>query len=166
MEDDNPAHGPSIDLSVKRRMPEFVIGAAILVAFISLTTLQVVTRYVLESPLHWTEELMSYLLVWMVLVGAVGVHRTDSHIRVEMLDEILPPRALVVLRLVFDVLVLATLVVLAVSGYRLFQSMRFDKLPALRWPIRNLLVIVPTASAMMSVVTLAHIWKRLKLLAG
>lgn len=160
--DELHSHGPAIDLSVRRRMPEFVIGAAILIAFISLTTLQVVTRYVLESPLQWTEELMSYLLVWMVLIGAVGVHRTDSHIRVEMLDEILPARATAFLRLLFDLIVLGTLIVLTVSGYELFHSMRFDKLPALRWPIRNLLIIVPIASGAMALVTLAQIRKRIK----
>ena len=109
---------------------------------------------------------MSYLLVWMVLIGAVGVHRTDSHIRVEMLDEILPRRALAALRLVFDLVVLGTLIALAVSGYELYQSMRFDKLPALRWPIRNLLVIVPIAGGAMAIVTLFHIRSRIRDLRG
>ncbi|MDE0211859.1 MAG: TRAP transporter small permease subunit, partial [Boseongicola sp.] len=100
-------HAPLIDTSVPRRMPEFVLGVGFLACFVSLTVLQVVTRYVLNAPLPWTEELAAHLLIWMVFIGAVGVHRKDTHLRVEMLDEWVSPRLVAAIRLIYDCIVLA-----------------------------------------------------------
>ena len=61
--DDHALHSPLIDLTKKRQMPEFVLGALLLIAFVSLTVLQVVTRYILNSPLPLTEELAEHMLV-------------------------------------------------------------------------------------------------------
>lgn len=160
--DDHDLHAPLIDLTKKRRMPEFIAGGALLFVFVSLTVLQVVTRYVLNAPLPWTEELAAHLLVWMVFIGAVGVHRHDTHVRLEMLDEWAPPMVTACIRLGFDIIVFVTLVLFVKSGIDLYQSMRFDKLPALRWPIRNIMVIAPIASSIMAVYTLNHIRKRIQ----
>ncbi|MBY5926414.1 MULTISPECIES: TRAP transporter small permease [unclassified Halomonas] len=148
-----------------RRAPEYIIGSLALVAFIALAALQVVTRYVFNSPLDWSEELAAHLLVWLVFIGAIGVQREDSHLRVEMLDEWLSPRLTNLLRLGFDVLALLTLLALTWGGYLLYQSLVFDKLPALRWRLRDVMVIVPIASLLMAVFTLGHIRRRLHLLA-
>ncbi|MGQ7248714.1 TRAP transporter small permease [Halomonas sp. V046] len=149
-----------------RRAPEYIIGSVALVAFIALAAMQVVTRYVFNNPLDWTEELAAHLLVWLVFIGAIGVQREDGHLRVEMVDEWLSPRRANLLRLGFDVLALVTLVILVVGGIELYQSLRFDKLPALRWPLRNIMVIVPIACALMALFTLGHIRRRLKAAAS
>lgn len=164
--DDHDLHGQLIDTSIPRRMPEFIIGACLLLVFVSLTVLQVVTRYVLNAPLPWTEELAAYLLIWMVFIGAIGVHRKDTHLRVEMLDEWAPPRVVAAIRLVYDLIIFAVLILLVKSGWDLYQSMRFDKLPALRWPIRNIILIAPIASAIMALYSLGHIRGRIKQLMG
>ena len=160
--DDHDLHSPLIDLTKKRQMPEFVLGALLLIVFVSLTVLQVVTRYIFNAPLPWTEELAAHMLVWLVFIGAIGVHRHDTHVRLEMLDEWAPPRMTAVVRLIFDVIVFITMVLFVKSGIELYQSMRFDKLPALRWPIRNIMIIAPIASAIMAIYTLSHIRKRIR----
>ena len=45
--------------------------------------LQVFSRYVLEAPLPWTEELARFLLVWVAFLGAASVTRRKMHITVE-----------------------------------------------------------------------------------
>ena len=162
--DDHDSHSPLIDLTKKRQMPEFVLGALLLIVFVSLTVLQVVTRYIFNAPLPWTEELAAHMLVWLVFIGAIGVHRHDTHVRLEMLDEWAPPRMTAVVRLIFDVIVFITMILFVKSGIDLYQSMRFDKLPALRWPIRNIMIIAPIASAIMAVYTLSHIRKRIRII--
>ena len=39
-------------------------------AMVVLTCWQVVTRYLLQNPSSWSEELVSYLFAWMALLGA------------------------------------------------------------------------------------------------
>ena len=164
--DDQELHGPLIDTTIPRRMPEFVIGACLLLVFVALTVLQVITRYILNAPLQWTEELAAHLLIWMVFIGAVGVHRKDTHLRVEMLDEWAPRRLVAGVRLIFDIAIFIVLVLMVKSGWDLYQSMRFDKLPALRWPIRNIIIIAPIASAFMALYSVGHIVGRIKTLRG
>lgn len=147
-------------------MPEFVLGVGLLLCFVGLTVMQVFTRYVLNNPFQWTEELAAHLLIWMVFIGAVGVHRHDTHLRVEMLDEWAPKRVVAAVRLVYDVAIFVVLILLVKSGWDLFQSMRFDKLPALRWPIRYIIAIAPIASAFMAIYTLGHIYSRIRQLMG
>ena len=40
------------------------------IAMVVLTCWQVFTRYVLQNPSSWSEELVSYLFAWASLLGA------------------------------------------------------------------------------------------------
>jgi len=50
----------------------------------------VVLRYVLNSPVTWSEELASLLFAWLTFVGAYVGFRTHSHIRIDTLTMFLP----------------------------------------------------------------------------
>ncbi|NIX00358.1 MAG: TRAP transporter small permease subunit, partial [Phycisphaerae bacterium] len=46
-------------------------------------TWQVITRFVLKNPSSWTEELATYLLIWVGLLGAaVALHR-GAHLGID-----------------------------------------------------------------------------------
>ena len=62
-----------------------------LVAAMTLTSfLQVICRYVFNSPLVWSEELARYLFVWVGLVGAGAAVRTGGHFGLDLLYRKLP----------------------------------------------------------------------------
>lgn len=46
---------------------------------------QVIYRYVLKSPLAWSEELARYLFVWVSFIGSFVAARRNQHIGVELL---------------------------------------------------------------------------------
>jgi TRAP-type C4-dicarboxylate transport system permease small subunit len=74
------------------RAEGWALGA--LVAAMTVTSfLQVVCRYVLNSPLVWSEELARYLFVWIGLVGAGAAVRTGGHFGLDLLYRRLPPAA-------------------------------------------------------------------------
>lgn len=77
---------------------------AIQVAILSvIVLLQVVFRYVLNSPLAWTEEMARFLLIWIVLLGAaVGVKR-KSHFSVDILTKKFSEKANRWLQFVLDI---------------------------------------------------------------
>ena len=58
---------------------EQILLCGLIVAMFSLTLAQVVFRYLLDSPLVWSEELVRYLLVWASMIGAAGALRIGSH---------------------------------------------------------------------------------------
>ncbi len=51
----------------------------LLVAIVAVTFLQVISRYVLQTSLAWTEELARYLFIWLAALGAAYAFKTRSH---------------------------------------------------------------------------------------
>lgn len=55
--------------------------------------LQVFTRYVLNDPLGWTEEVSLIAYLWVVFWGAGLMVREDEHVRFDMIFQSVPIRA-------------------------------------------------------------------------
>lgn len=66
-----------------------MVGIVICMSFILL--LQIVTRYVAFFPIPWSQELLQYLNIWLVFLGAGLAVREGAHIRIDMLQQALPP---------------------------------------------------------------------------
>lgn len=64
---------------------ERVLCAALAAALLVLLSAQVFWRYVLDSPLTWTDELARFALVWLTFIGAGLVQVADEHIAVRLL---------------------------------------------------------------------------------
>ena len=73
----------------------------------------VVSRYVLDSPLFWTDELANFLFLWLSMLGMVVALRRDGHMRLTTLANWVPPQwaswfaavaSLVVIAFVLEVL--------------------------------------------------------------
>lgn len=71
---------------------ESTVSAVLLVALYLLLIIQVFFRYVLNSPLGWTEELSRFTFVWMVFISSAYLAGRNSHIAVTFLCDWLPPR--------------------------------------------------------------------------
>ena len=56
-----------------------VITAILLMIMFIVIIVEVIFRYVLESPPFWTEELARYVMFYMVLVGSVVAIREERH---------------------------------------------------------------------------------------
>ena len=69
------------------------IPAAILVAVEILVLLAgVISRYVFNRPLTWSDELASILFLWLAMLGAVIALRRAEHMRLGFLVSLAPPR--------------------------------------------------------------------------
>lgn len=55
------------------------IGAFIMFSILFVTFYQVVSRYVLNTPLFWSEELTRYLLIWMTMIGSAMALSKHEH---------------------------------------------------------------------------------------
>jgi len=71
---------------MKRRVTaEEVLAVLCMAALVLITLLNVVTRYLTEQSLAWTEEISIVLMVVMTLAGAAAAMARDAHIRIEAL---------------------------------------------------------------------------------
>jgi TRAP-type transport system small permease protein len=67
-----------------------VVCVVCIALILLLVVVQVVMRYVFNSPLTWSEELAVYLMVWMTFIGSVICMRDKEHIEVTVLVAYLP----------------------------------------------------------------------------
>jgi tripartite ATP-independent transporter DctM subunit len=93
------------------------IGATLVVAEVCILFAGVVSRYVLDSPLFWTDELANFLFLWLSMLGMVVALRRDGHMRLTTVANWVPPHiarwfaavaALVVITFVLEILLPAT----------------------------------------------------------
>ena len=69
-----------------------VLAGVSLIAMTALTCWQVFTRYVLNNPSTWSEELVGYLFAWASLFGASLITGERGHMNIPILvDRMSPP---------------------------------------------------------------------------
>jgi tripartite ATP-independent transporter DctM subunit len=61
------------------------VGAAIVVAETFILFAGVVSRYVFNNPIFWTDELANFLFLWPSMLGTVVALRADGHMRLTTL---------------------------------------------------------------------------------
>jgi TRAP-type C4-dicarboxylate transport system permease small subunit len=108
-----------------------ICGICFLGIMISMA-LQVLTRYVFEFPLTWTEESSRFLLIWMVFLGSVITLSRDENIRLTLLSSRLSGRSLQALFIFVYAVILVFNVLFAMGSYRMAR-LNWE-LPALTIP--------------------------------
>ena len=64
----------------------------LLVAMTAVVFSQVIARYVLETPLSWSEELARFLLLWLSMLSAAYAFKTKSHFALRILVGTFPQK--------------------------------------------------------------------------
>lgn len=73
---------------------------------------QVFFRYVLNSPISWTEEFSIFAMIWMAFLVAPIAYRSGANVSIGVIRDLFKGRAFAVLQIALTVLVLAILVIL------------------------------------------------------
>jgi len=61
------------------------VAVASLALLLAITLLNVLTRYLTDQSVGWTEEISVFLMVVLTLAGASAVAGADRHLRIELL---------------------------------------------------------------------------------
>ncbi|MCD8238492.1 MAG: TRAP transporter small permease [Clostridiales bacterium] len=85
-------------------------------AMVLLTCWQVFTRYILQNPSSWSEELVSYLFAWMALIGASVVTGERCHMNIPVLVEKFGAKGRKVLAVFSEAIVFVFAAVILVYG--------------------------------------------------
>jgi TRAP-type transport system small permease protein len=92
-----------------------IVGAAIFVS-IAINFANIAGRYLFSTPLVWAEEILSYLMVWSVFLGAVLVTWEGRHIKMDLISASIPSPAKEILNAI------TVAVFAAVCGFMVVQS--------------------------------------------
>lgn len=93
------------------------VALGLLVVIMTLVTLnQVVSRYVFDAPLVWSEEAARYLFIWVALIGAAAAVRSGGHYRLDAMFERLPAAAQAAVSVAIWLVMAVFAVVLTLKG--------------------------------------------------
>ena len=124
----------------------------LMATMVLVVTWQVATRYLLNSPSSFTEELATYLLIWISLLGAAYGVRHRAHLGVDVLTHKLDGRNKRISEiLIYSMIILFSLLVFIVGGIRLvYVTLTLEQLSAaFKVPIGYVYTVIPVSGLMM-----------------
>ena len=62
------------------------IAAVLILAGIAINFANVISRYLFDFALFWAEEIMVFLIVWCVFLGAVAVAFNGAHLKMDLVS--------------------------------------------------------------------------------
>jgi TRAP-type C4-dicarboxylate transport system permease small subunit len=140
-----------------------VTAATLVVALALIVFLQVFNRFVLKTPLAWSEELAMLLFQWVSFLGAaIGVKRW-RHFGIELVVKILPEKMRRRVELIVPIIVGVVALIMITEGIELlsFNRNRFYSSMDLSylWPY----LAIPVSGCLMIfylIVQEIHRWKK------
>jgi len=142
--------------------------AAVRVAVIALaagivlvTFVQVILRYVFNAAFFGAEELSRFMFTWLIFLGATIALDRGMHFSVDALVMRFPPAVRRLAYLFAQSIVLMVLVILVVKGIELAMLNWRQRSPAMQVPISIPYAAIPTASALMILVSLRRLCRAL-----
>jgi len=141
-------------------------GAGVVLLMMAVVAYAVVNRYILGTPITWTDELSGYLVVALVMLGAADTLRRGEHIAVDLITTRLKPRGrrLAAIWGHVMVLVFAAALLYSTKGtleYSLnFGILSEGYLEAPMWIPQSFLVLGGGLMALVSVAALIRLIKR------
>ncbi len=131
--------------------------AALLIVLMSLMVLvvswQVATRYLLNSPSSYTEELATYLLIWISLLGAAYALRVRAHLGLDILVRRLRADRQRSMRMfAHSVIIVFSLVVLVFGGgWLVYVTLDLNQLSAaFQVPVGYVYLALPLSGLLMT----------------
>lgn len=92
------------------------VGACVVLLMMLVVAYSVVNRYILGTPITWTDELSGYLVVALVMLGAADALRRGDHISVDLITSRLKGRGQRLAAIWSHLMVLVFAVALLISG--------------------------------------------------
>lgn len=127
----------------------FVAIAALMGGMGLIAFAAVFYRFVLLSPIRWSEEAARYMMVWVTFLGAGYAMGKGKHIGVTMFVEKLPEKGRRIALFAAEIVILLFLAAMAVQGCNLILSLRKQTSPAMELPMWIPYLAIPVGTVHM-----------------
>ena len=117
----------------------------------------IVARYVLHTPLVWSDELASILFLWLAMLGSVIAFRRGEHMRMAALVNRASPATRAMLDMVAVAAALAFLLMLQGPGFEYASEERYVTTAALEIPNVWRAAALPVSTALMTLIALLRL---------
>lgn len=139
----------------------------ILMAVITINVLwQVFSRFVLQNPSSFTEELARYMLIWIGILGAAYVAGQKLHLAIDLLSTKLKGKPNAMLEIFIQLCIFVfSFFVMVIGGIRLvYITLQLNQISAaLQVPLGYVYLVVPVSGVIMMFYSIyfivEEIWK-------
>ena len=127
------------------------------VVIVCATMAQVIFRYVVLSPLPWSEELARYCFVWIVFLGgAIGLSR-GAHLGVDLLVNLLPFKLQRAIETLSSVCIVIFALVVINASLPVLQMNMYQRSPALGLQMSWVYAAIPLSMGLIAAVSVERI---------
>ena len=122
----------------------YLLAGTSFLAMVILTCWQVITRYILQNPSSWSEEMVSYLFAWMALLGSSIVVGERGHMNIPIVVERMGKTAGKFLAIFAEIVACAFSAVILVYGGLQITSLAMGQMTSsLGVPIGIFYIVLP-----------------------
>lgn len=111
---------------------------------------QVFTRFVLNNPSKYTEELLRYLLIWMTMLGVPYAYGKNSHLSINLAIKTFTEKGKLMTNIGIELLVLfLSVFVMIIGGWMVMTNSAGQISPAMHMPMQLYYAGVPLGGVLM-----------------
>jgi TRAP-type C4-dicarboxylate transport system permease small subunit len=119
-------------------------------AIAAMLSYAVIMRYVFHMPPAWSMELGRYMFLWMVMLCAALVTREQSHIQMQFMVNLMPPKLRFAWLTIIRVLMIAFCWILIEYGMRIYPIVGEASSPTLNISMGYMYLSVPMGGLLMA----------------
>jgi TRAP-type C4-dicarboxylate transport system permease small subunit len=134
------------------------LSVALITCMIIVVLAGVVSRYVLISPLPWSEELARYLMIALVYFTVGIVLKRGGHMSITYFREKLPIKIQKLVSIVCYGLILGFSALITWEGFKLSAMLMRQRSPAMDIPMGLVYSVVPIGCVFVCLQSLALLW--------
>lgn len=148
---------------INDRFEEY-FAAVLLVIMTILIFFQVISRFILNTPLAWSEETARYIFIWLIYISAALAVKRQEHIRVEIGLVLLKGKGKKIGYIITDIIFLIFSYFLVKDGFLLVQKLteHGQTSPAVGFSMNYIYAIIPIGYGLMTVRLIQNIILRIK----
>lgn len=122
---------------------------ALMAVLVVVVVTSVVFRYLLVSPLTWSEEVGRYLMIWVGFLAASIAVQQGMHVGIDFLVQAVPPATALWLRRLARMLTAVFLFLVTVYGFLLVLNLWDQWSPVLQFRMTWPYLAIPVGSLLM-----------------
>lgn len=107
------------------------ITAIILMVILIVAFANVIGRYIINSPIFWSDELNTSLFVWLTFLGSAIAVSTNEHMSISFFFNKLPNKLQMILKYVGIVITIITFCYLVIQGVMATMALKDQELSSL-----------------------------------
>ena len=112
--------------SIVTNLDAFITGVTLSICVV-LVNANVIMRYFANHPLQWCEEIVTSLFVWTVFIGSAYAYRKHSHLGIDILINLMPPKVRNIVRDIMSIVELLILIMLTVISAQYAYNLVFSR---------------------------------------